>query len=160
MSNFKSWGKKKTNKPKTTATNTSVQFFTHAFQKRLGCTPDQYIAKKLDTGSRVDDIKYLYNMIAAEIAHRNNYKFFEFEYFYRNHVVRPTVEKSVPKTTRPENAGKFWTWEEEQLLVQMYNSGASKKEMCDKFKRTENGLAARLVKLGIIEDREVFRRRK
>ena len=163
MSNFKSWGKKKTNKPKTHVLNTSVQFFTGAFQKRLGCTPDQYIAKKLDTGSRVDDIRYLYNIIAAEIAHRNNCKFFEFDYFYRTHVVHPAhpiEEKVVTKTTRPENAGKFWTREEERLLVQMYNSSATKQEMCAAFKRTEVALAARLVKLGVIKDRDEFRGRK
>ena len=163
MSNFKSCGKKNTNKPKTPVLNTSVQFFTGAFQNRLGCTPDQYIAKKLDTGSRVDDIKYLYNMIASEIAHRNNCKCFEFDYFYRNHVVHPMPpleKKVVTKTTRPENAGKFWTREEERLLVQMYNSSATKQEMCAAFKRTEVALAARLVRLGIIESRDVFRSSK
>lgn len=57
----------------------------------------------------------------------------------------------------PKNAGAKWTEEEEQLLVKMYNSGATKKEMCDRFKRTENGLAARLVRLGVISERDIFR---
>ena len=60
----------------------------------------------------------------------------------------------------PKNAGAKWSAEEEQLLVKMYNSGATKREMCDRFKRTETGLAARLVHLGVISDRDVFRSRK
>ena len=60
----------------------------------------------------------------------------------------------------PKNAGAKWSAEEEQLLVKMYKNGATKKEMRGTFSRTENALAARLVHLGIIKDRDVFRSRK
>ena len=77
--------------------------------------------------------------------------------FLNNPQPKATYSKKVD---RPENAGKGWTTEEEQQLIKMYNNGYSKKEMCDTFKRTEVALAARLVRLGIIENRDVFRGRK
>ena len=57
----------------------------------------------------------------------------------------------------PKNAGAKWTEEDEQLLIKMYKSGATKKEMRGTFNRTENALAARLVRLGVISERDVFR---
>ena len=60
----------------------------------------------------------------------------------------------------PKNAGAKWTEEEERLLIEMYKSGATKKEMQGTFCRTENALAARLVHLGVIKDRDTFRNRK
>lgn len=144
-------------------TKSNINVFINAFKKRLGRTPLEYIDQKIKTGSRLDDVKYLFNILAAEISNRNNCKFFDFDYFYGDITTayKPEVKtQNSQKTKRPENAGKFWSADEEQLLIKMYNNNAPKKEMCDTFKRTENGLAARLVKLGIIEDREVFRRKK
>ena len=147
---------------KKTAQNTNPQFFITAFQKRLGRTPNEYINEKLKTGSDFDAIKYLFNIVAAEISNQNNCKFFDFDYFYKPDIsnkLQSTANLSQ-KVKRPEKAGKAWTREEEMLLIKMYNSGVPNKEMCDKFKRTEIGLAARLVKLGIIKEREEFRNRK
>ncbi len=144
-------------------TKSSINIFNDAFKERLGRTPYEYIYKKIDTGSQIDDIRYLFNIIAAEISQKNNCRYFAFDYFYRDITTeyKPITKSLNSHTTkRPENAGKFWSADEEQLLVKMYNNNATKKEMCDAFKRTENGLAARLVKLGVIEDREVFRKRK
>ena len=133
-----------------------------AFKKRIGRTPNDYINEKIKTGSQLDAVKYLFNIVAAEISNRNNCKFFDFDYFYKSAISNNPKSKSNPsqKAKRPENAGKAWTREQELLLIKMYNSGASNKELCDKFKRTETGLAARLVKLGIIKEREEFRNRK
>lgn len=143
-------------------TKSSINIFIDAFKNRLGRTPYEYIYKKIDAGSQIDDISYLFNIIAAEISRNNNCRYFDFDYFYRDITEeKPKIQSSnLQKTKRPKNAGKFWSADEEQLLIKMYNNNAPKKEMCDAFKRTENGLAARLVKLGIIEDREVFRGRK
>lgn len=107
-------------------------------------------------------MKYLFNIVAAEISNQNNCKFFDFDYFYKSAISSNPQSKANPsqKAKQPENAGKAWTREQEQLLIKMYNIGASSKEMCEEFKRTETGLAARLVKLGIIKDREEFRNRK
>ena len=148
---------KKSKQLKKPALNTNPQFFIAAFQKRLSRTPNEYINEKLKTGSRFEDVKYLFNVVSAEISNQNNCKFFDFDYFYKSNTSPQSKAYNFPKTKRPENAGKAWTVEEEQLLIKMYNSGVSKKEMCDAFKRTEVALAARLVRLGIIESRDVFR---
>ncbi len=142
--------------------NSNLQFFINAFKKRLGRTPNEYINEKLKNGSRFEDVEYLFNIVAAEISNQNNCKFFEFDYFYKNDISnkpQPRTNNSN-KNQRPKNAGKYWTAEEEQLLIKMYHNNASKEEMCNTFKRTENGIAARLVHLGIIKDRDVFRSRK
>ena len=83
-------------------------------------------------------------------------------YCYKFAISSNPQSKANPsqKAKQPENAGKAWTREQERLLIKMYNCGASNKEMCEEFKRTETGLAARLVRLGIIESRDVFRGRK
>lgn len=151
---------KKSKQLKKPPRNTNPQFFIAAFKKRLGRTPDEYINGKLEAGSDFEAIKYLFNIVAAEISTQNNCKFFDFDYFYKQNISSQPKADSFHKVKRPENAGKAWTVEEEQLLIKMYNSGVSKKEMCDRFKRTETGLAARLVKLGIIKEREEFRYRK
>ncbi len=138
--------------------NNNPNFFVEAFKERLGRTPNEYISQKLERGSRIEDVEYLFNIISAQISSQNNCKYFDFRFFYKAKVSQqPACPESVLSTpNKPENSGKFWTREEEQLLIKMYNSGATKKEMCDTFKRTENGLAARLVKLEIIQDKDIF----
>ena len=142
--------------------NTNPQFFITAFKNRLGRTPTEYINEKLKTGSRFEDVKYLFNVVSAEISNQNNCKFFDFDYFYKLDASSNPQSKDnlSQKNKQPKNAGKAWTREEELLLIKMYNSRVPNKEMCDKFERTETGLAARLVKLGIIKEREEFKNRK
>lgn len=53
----------------------------------------------------------------------------------------------------PENSGKPWTTELDQQLCDMFDCGASVKEMCEQFKRSRGGITARLVRLGKIENR-------
>ena len=57
------------------------------------------------------------------------------------------------KANLPENSGKPWTAELDQQLCDMFDCGASVKEMCEQFKRSRGGIAARLVRLGKIENR-------
>ena len=57
------------------------------------------------------------------------------------------------KPDLPENSGKPWSHEMDKILCEMYDQGASKKELCDYFKRTSGAIAARLVRLGKIEER-------
>ena len=64
------------------------------------------------------------------------------------------------KKNMPENAGKPWSKEDEKLLIELYHSGASKRDICNTLKRTSTGIAARLVRLGAIENRDIFRNRK
>lgn len=162
MSYYNKFNPRKLNTVKTPPRNSKLRFFIDAFKKRLGRTPNEYINEKLKNGSRFEDVKYLFNIVAAEISNQNNCEFFEFDYFYKNEISSEPqpITKNFHKSQHPANAGKYWTAEEEQLLIKMYHSNASKEEMCNTFKRTENGLAARLVHLGIIKDRDVFRGKK
>lgn len=58
----------------------------------------------------------------------------------------------------PENAGKPWTKEDEEILGEMFEAGCKRKEICNHFKRSSGAIAARLVKMGKISERDEFRR--
>lgn len=73
--------------------------------------------------------------------------------------VLETLDKKRKKSM-PANAGKAWTKEDEDLLKEMYLNGSSKSEICRTLKRTVTGAAARLVHLGVIDNRDMFRDRK
>lgn len=64
------------------------------------------------------------------------------------------------KKNMPENAGKPWSEEDEALLKEMYADGATKSEICRALKRTVTGVAARLVRMGVIDNRDMFRDRR
>ena len=70
-------------------------------------------------------MKYLFNIVAAEISNQNNCKFFDFDYFYKSAISSNPQSKANPsqKAKQLENAGKAWTREQEQLLIKMYNIG-------------------------------------
>ena len=59
----------------------------------------------------------------------------------------------------PDNAGKPWNGEEDRLLVEAFDSGASLKQMTVKHCRTEGAIASRLVKLGKVSERSEISRR-
>lgn len=70
-----------------------------------------------------------------------------------------TFDKKQKKNL-PENAGQPWTEKDESLLKEMYSNGDSKSDICRTLKRSVTEVAARLVRLGIIDNRDVFRDRK
>lgn len=76
------------------------------------------------------------------------------------YAILNSLDEKKPKKNMPANAGKPWTGEDEDLLVHLYRSGTPKREICKALQRTESGIAARLVRLGIIENRDIFRDRK
>ena len=76
-------------------------------------------------------------------------------YAILNHLNKKTGKKSLPT-----NAGKPWTKEDEDLLVGLYRSSTPKRDICNALQRTESGVAARLVHMGIIESRDIFRDRR
>jgi hypothetical protein len=77
------------------------------------------------------------------------------------HVALKQLEKADNKEKRlPMNAGKPWTEEDEETLSRMFDNGCSKKDICAYFKRTEGAIAARLVQLEKIQNRDEFRYRK
>jgi len=69
-------------------------------------------------------------------------------------------ESQPKKATKalPENAGKPWTKEDEAVLSRMFEAGCSRKEICSHFKRSPGAIAARLVKMGKISERDEFRK--
>lgn len=73
------------------------------------------------------------------------------------HVILSVLPEKKQKS-QPENAGKPWTSEDERVLAAMYDEGKTRKEICEYFKRSTGGIAARLVRLGKISDRDAFRR--
>jgi hypothetical protein len=70
------------------------------------------------------------------------------------------LDEKKPKKNLPANAGKPWPKEDEELLITLYRSGTCKRDICKTLQRTESGIAARLVHLGVIETRDIFRNQK
>jgi hypothetical protein len=60
---------------------------------------------------------------------------------------------------RPVKAGKPWSNEEDDLLLQDFDGGKSVRELAQRQQRSPGGIASRLVRLGRIEERaEVIQR--
>ena len=76
------------------------------------------------------------------------------------YTVLNCLDTARPKKNLPANAGKPWTKEDETVLINLYRLEASKMDICNTLQRTENGIAARLVHLGVIKNRDMFRSRK
>lgn len=55
-----------------------------------------------------------------------------------------------------DNTGRPWTKEDEIALCCMFDAGCSKLEICKHFRRSVGAIAARLVKLGKIGERDEF----
>lgn len=74
-------------------------------------------------------------------------------------VATEELKKAEKRSNRkqPENAGKPWNEELDNELKSMFLAGKSKKEICDHFARTSGAIAARLVRLGLIQSRDEFR---
>ena len=75
------------------------------------------------------------------------------------HLILRHLDNPPKKTLKPSlaNAGKPWTAEEEAVLCRMFDTNCTKKEICTYFKRSTEAIAARLVKLGKIRERDEFR---
>lgn len=66
----------------------------------------------------------------------------------------PTSKKKVP-----ENSGKKWTEDDDKLLKELFERGMKKSQLQKTFMRSRASIEARLVKLGLIEERFSFWRR-
>lgn len=75
------------------------------------------------------------------------------------YTVLKYLNSSLERTSQEPNAGKPWTLADEQILCQMFDSGCSKKAICERLQRSQGAIAARLVKLGKIRDRAEYRER-
>ena len=56
--------------------------FETAFEKKLGQTPIDYLINKIQSGSAVSSIEYLFDIVSAEIAMKNNCVCKGFAYYY------------------------------------------------------------------------------
>lgn len=74
--------------------------------------------------------------------------------WFAKHKNSSKAEKSQKSA---DNAGKPWTRALDAELKNMFLSRKSQKEICDHFKRTPRGIAARLVRLGLIQSRQEFK---
>ncbi len=72
------------------------------------------------------------------------------------HTILAFLPTKKPKP-QPENAGKPWSAEDDRILAMMFDEGKSQKEICNFFRRSPGGIAARLVRLGKIAERESFK---
>ena len=59
------------------------------------------------------------------------------------------------KRDLPLGAGKPWEQEEEKILVEEFHSGKSVADMAVDHARTEGGIRARLVRLGLMQERGI-----
>ena len=56
--------------------------FETAFEKKLGQTPVDYLISKIQGGSSVSSIEYLFDIVSAEIAMKNNCVCKGFTYYH------------------------------------------------------------------------------
>ena len=77
----------------------SLNAFEMAFLKRLGQTPKEYIAAKIDAGSPVDSAKYLYDMICAEITKKQGLYPPEFNRYHKE-IIAERMNANKKTVTR------------------------------------------------------------
>ena len=65
-------------------------------------------------------------------------------------ALRKIQSRHIRQGNLPENAGKAWTEEDDNQLINNYDSGKSYKEISEEHKRTEGAIKSRLLKLGKI----------
>jgi hypothetical protein len=56
----------------------------------------------------------------------------------------------IAAALRPKNAGKKWTSDDEQLLIELYKQGMNEGELATKFERTKHAITIKLTYLGMI----------
>ena len=110
--------------------NPNIQVtFESAIKNRIGQDPTAYVASKLASGSDLDAIRYLFDIIAAEVEMKSKCKSPGFDFYYvkvlGNKSVKPT------ETTQPKPAGMQrtptstvpkhrWTMEEDVLCCRRF----------------------------------------
>lgn len=73
---------KNSKKAKTLPVNKDPKVFETAFQKRLGQSPTDYLVGKIQGGSSVSSIAYLFDIVSAEIAAKNHCVCKGFAYYH------------------------------------------------------------------------------
>lgn len=103
--------------------------FDNAFKNRMGQDPTSYVASKLATGSDLGTIRYLFDIIAAEVELKSKCKSPGFDFYYAkvlgNKPVKPAettqpkpaVMQKTPASTVPKHR---WTMEEDVLCCRRF----------------------------------------
>ena len=95
-------------KPKTPPVSKDPKVFETAFQKRLGQSPTDYLVGKIQSGSSVSSIEYLFDIVSAEIAAKNHCVCKGFAYYHRaaqeriNAMKKHTVHNKLVRDRIPE----------------------------------------------------------
>ena len=103
--------------------------FDIAFQKRIGLDPVSYLDEKIATGSDIEAIKYLFEVIAAEIELKEHCKSPGFDFYYAKTVgarsaaipVRNKPQNVPIQNTTTNNAQRHrWTFEEDVICCRRF----------------------------------------
>ena len=94
---------KNKNHKKNVPLNSGSPAFERAFFSRLGQSPVEWLESKVRAGSRIEDIKYLYEISAAEIARQNNCVPQPFDRYYSQYLKSKEVKPVAPKSVKVYN---------------------------------------------------------
>lgn len=72
----------KSKKSKKPVVSKNPKVFEDAFEKNLGQNPADYLIEKLHGGSSVSSVEYLFDILSADIAMKNNCTCKGFDYYY------------------------------------------------------------------------------
>lgn len=75
--------------------------FEMAFEKRLGRLPVDYIAEKIANGSDESSIRYLFDILSAEIGSQNRCKSLGFDHYYKQALLIQPPSKPQPTGPAP-----------------------------------------------------------
>ena len=98
----------KSKKVKKSPVNKNPIVFEPAFEKKLGQTPIDYLISKVQGGSSVSSIEYLFDIVSAEIAIKNNCVCKGFAYYHSkaqermNTMKKHTVHNKLVRDRIPE----------------------------------------------------------
>ena len=86
----------KSKKTKTPPDSKNPKVFEDAFEKTLGQHPADYLIEKLQGGSSVSSIEYLFDILSADIAMKNHCTSKGFDYY---HIIAQERMKAMRKRT-------------------------------------------------------------
>ena len=95
-------------KAKTPPISKDPKAFETAFQNRLGQSPTDYLVGKIQSGSSVSSVEYLFDIVSAEIAAKNHCECKGFAYYHAkaqeriNAMKKRTVHNKLVRDRIPE----------------------------------------------------------